>query len=531
MPVRFVPKVTVLSVVTALATAAPRLAPGADATCAKAGCHLDKLRGKYVHGVVSATECSVCHVAIPTDPATAPKCKSGRAFRTLDNMVCADCHELSGTTREHGAISSAGCSVCHDPHTSDNEHLLKAPTVRALCDQCHDVARGKVKHSAVEDMGCTHCHSPHVGVEDPLLRRPKAALCDECHDVSTQLNDPAMKSRHKPVLTKSCTGCHNPHSSEQPRLLKADRVEVCLECHAPGVKNVKGASRLSIDTRAASPHKAFDVGFCTDCHQPHASRFQRLLRWPQPALCYDCHDRKDKTKYVHSAVRLGQCSTCHNPHGGVRDPLLRFAKKVDACFVCHDDDLTGRAKVHDPARSDCEQCHSPHGSDNRRSLVRGGKELCYGCHQRLDDVPVKHPVIDQFGCVACHDPHGTANDSYLIRPVNDLCAECHPLQKDGGHVPSVFEKKIHKVTGGMDPQRIGKKFSCASCHNPHGSRRAKLLYKGGEGITPCQYCHAAGSKVVGLPMGAGPVAGPPQRNRGGSPAGGVPSRAAKQGEK
>jgi predicted CXXCH cytochrome family protein len=74
--------------------------------------------------------------------------------------------------------------------------------------------------------------------------------------------------------------------------------------------------------------------------------------------------------------------------------------------------------------------------------------------------------------------------------VNALCASCHPAQEDGRHVTSLLAGKGHVVGGDLnDPQRQGRDFSCASCHNPHGSDNPKLFYYGENSMEACAWCH------------------------------------------
>jgi predicted CXXCH cytochrome family protein len=72
--------------------------------------------------------------------------------------------------------------------------------------------------------------------------------------------------------------------------------------------------------------------------------------------------------------------------------------------------------------------------------------------------------------------------------VNAACIACHPEQKDGTHVSSMA--KQHPVGGNLnDPKRDGHDFSCASCHNAHGSDNPNFFYYGDTAMESCAWCH------------------------------------------
>jgi predicted CXXCH cytochrome family protein len=47
----------------------------------------------------------------------------------------------------------------------------------------------------------------------------------------------------------------------------------------------------------------------------------------------------------------------------------------------------------------------------------------------------------------------------------------------------------HIIKGPVDPRRPDREFTCASCHNPHGSDHQKLFYLGDTGMESCAGCH------------------------------------------
>ncbi|HET8542589.1 MAG TPA: cytochrome c3 family protein, partial [Anaeromyxobacter sp.] len=73
--------------------------------------------------------------------------------------------------------------------------------------------------------------------------------------------------------------------------------------------------------------------------------------------------------------------------------------------------------------------------------------------------------------------------------VNVLCTGCHPAEADGKHVTTVSGGG-HPVGGNLnDPRRQGRDFSCASCHDPHGSDNPRFFYFGTTTMGSCDGCH------------------------------------------
>jgi predicted CXXCH cytochrome family protein len=190
-------------------------------------------------------------------------------------------------------------------------------------------------------------------------------------------------------------------------------------------------------------------------------------------------------------VLVGDCAVCHDPHASDNAKLVRKPTIQETCFLCHQDDLSARRVIHAPVTKGCDQCHDPHGAQHRFALKGGdGKAACYKCHKPIDTGKNKHAALERYGCTGCHDPHGTANASMLGKKVNALCTSCHPGQEDGRHVTALLAGKGHVVGGDLnDPRRQGRDFTCASCHNPHGSDSPKLFYYGENAMDACAWCH------------------------------------------
>ena len=206
----------------------------------------------------------------------------------------------------HAPYADNTCTACHESKFSQG--MKKKP--KELCFSCHDnfLATAKVKHAPAEGGECLACHNPHQSEQKHLLLRKGKALCGECHD------DVAKgKVKHAPAEAGECLACHGPHASEQKFLLLRKGKALCLECHDDV-------------TAGKVKHAPAEEGACLDCHQAHAGSEPALLKKPGAALCYDCHDQKEVTKLAaHNQIGGASCTACHNPHSAGFKALLKTA--------------------------------------------------------------------------------------------------------------------------------------------------------------------------------------------------------------
>lgn len=108
-----------------------------------------------------------------------------------------------------------GCLDCHDPHGSDQDHLLKGSTVRDLCTRCHMEKSGPFvyEHGDVSE-NCVTCHLPHGSVNRRLLAAAMPFLCLQCHNPAHAAS--AGPGRNQ-LLAGRCTDCHSMiHGSDTP---------------------------------------------------------------------------------------------------------------------------------------------------------------------------------------------------------------------------------------------------------------------------------------------------------------------------
>lgn len=116
--------------------------------------------GTGEHGPYAAKLCDSCHERGATNALVVPR-----------ERLCSRCHEL-GTTKlyVHGPLSSGGCLVCHDPHSSRYRHLLVSESDE-FCFRCHDRAEVvRIEGHGDDRAQCTDCHDAHMSDRKYLLK-------------------------------------------------------------------------------------------------------------------------------------------------------------------------------------------------------------------------------------------------------------------------------------------------------------------------------------------------------------------------
>lgn len=223
-----------------------------DAPCLK--CHDDLYEEPVVHGAATKG-CTACHSQI--DASKRPHKVNGSTpfgLAAAEPVLCMNCHDGQKFKKKtvHGAPEK-GCFVCHEPHSSKQNNLLKA-AVPQLCVSCHKERTyyGKGLHSAVSGGRCLKCHGPHGSDQSVLLVKPPAETCLECHDdikeaphmlagfsrkghpIGDEKRPQPAADPLRPGKPFYCASCHEPHKSDFPKLLRMDPkqgMNACLKCH------------------------------------------------------------------------------------------------------------------------------------------------------------------------------------------------------------------------------------------------------------------------------------------------------------
>jgi predicted CXXCH cytochrome family protein len=222
-------------------------------------CHKVELK-KFAHDPFAKGQCTLCH-----EPHQSNFVKLLRGGNGKDH--CYSCHTNMQQAATHASMVHKpvldGCTTCHNPHTSENPKILKASIEQTcLTAGCHDkigaaIAAAPVKHSAVSTANaCANCHDPHFSNEPHLLAGRTDALCMTCHDRDVKTKDGRTVASMKETLTKSeflhgpiragnCSACHDPHGAEHGALLSRafpqsfytrfdiKKYDLCFTCHQP----------------------------------------------------------------------------------------------------------------------------------------------------------------------------------------------------------------------------------------------------------------------------------------------------------
>ncbi|MHC4082464.1 MAG: cytochrome c3 family protein, partial [Planctomycetota bacterium] len=181
----------------------------------------------------------------------------------------------------------------------------------------------------------------------------------------------------------------------------------------------------------------------------------------------------------HGPTAQQQCEACHTL---VDERSHRFElteAPPDLCYICHDP-IQESEFMHGPvALGTCTVCHDPHGAPNQFMLPEPGGELCFMCHSEMgthvSSARVPHGAMDEQGCSACHDPHGASFRYQLKADMPDLCLDCH----------EPVAEIIATAVVAHDPVHSDKQ--CVNCHNPHGSDVPMIL--AAREMDLCLDCH------------------------------------------
>jgi len=414
------------------------------------------------------------------------------------NLACLQCHteKIPDFSRQsvHSPFKLKDCTVCHTPHgkqltvnvtqspstqISRYRTLLEWLPLKWWFDAWSAISGSSSTVTQKSGGGIISMSTRSIEESTSMLVMPVEKLCWVCHgDLGKLLND---SFTHVPFEKGRCTECHDPHASDYTKLLTQPPNKLCFTCHPIGTE----LNRM----QAHPPAKA---GWCTDCHSPHASNFKGILIARQRELCFSCHPTVASVSRMpvqHQPFKNDNCTGCHEPHGSDTTPLL-IKPQPALCYMCHPQIRNDFAKAsHHPIglKLTCASCHDPHAAEYPKLLTANGNEFCLGCHG--DKEPMYSDSAHRVnGCVACHTPHGSAFVPMLVQRQPDLCLKCHK--------PVVVGSNKHPIAPKYFDVHAKKGLTCtSSCHNPHGTQYDHMVKNySGQQDGMCMQCH----KTVGV---------------------------------
>jgi len=264
-----------------------------------------------------------------------------------DEGLAGSGHEISTATASE-TRSAVFCVDCHDGWAAHLEDAsaetitrpdeLPAAEQSAACASCHlsphQVAMAGTDAHAIAGLACNDCHRVHNNTESNLTLGPQETFCLSCHNnVAAEFR---RQSAH-PLEAGSvaCTDCHAMGSLQNP-MTAVGFDWSCQECHSE-------LSGPFLHEHPVTQSHLVNGSGCVECHEPHGSANDRLLRQPNNSLCNQCHAVPPGHRLQHAGLgaRLA-CVDCHSEiHGSndnrlILDPLLG-TKLFPDCYQsgCH----------------------------------------------------------------------------------------------------------------------------------------------------------------------------------------------------
>lgn len=238
------------------------------------------------------------------------------------------------------------------------------------CESCHGpgslaiegITPEKVEMDAREGKQTACNYETLINIKE-LPPQAQSLICLKCHSDSATFNLHNWSASAHAASDVSCIDCHNicktfKKDKSDLTVRPKDIAEMCYTCH----QEIRAI--FSLPSRHPVPEKRV---FCTDCHDPHGTYNDSLLRNADiKGTCTQCHAEKEGPFVFEHADTAEDCRTCHNPHGSVNNNLLLLREPL-LCLQCHTGHSTSSISTAESKGmfyTRCTDCHSQiHGTD------------------------------------------------------------------------------------------------------------------------------------------------------------------------
>lgn len=505
-------------------------ASGNPLTCATCHESTDPLVRKAIAD--RNTDCSACH---PFGSGGHPYIQSAHVSNVAANTI-------SGTYPDGKPYPALRCDACHLTELAPEHARQSSSSAVAACDNCHPSPRNTLNPW---QKGCVQggCHAEgtpsaqHGNMTAKHVPPSADAACIECHENDlTQIHSTATTTTAG-VTRSSCTLCHGTDSMPS----SGD----CQTCHAGKFDANGGVVPHGYDPTqhtAAPTRSSITIGGvaygpydCSDCHTLELyPEHTKNTSSSQATKCKTCHPSPwdSLTPSWTKGCAQGNChaGSSTDPQHGAADIAHQRQSANDQCATasgCHTKDLAaihvnGSTVVGGKTRTSCQLCHADGVPQSGNCLSchadkvdSGGSVVSHGYTASRHTASVGPSAISinghTYGPIACTDCHtlelGPEHKKASSSTSGADCTACHPNPRSSFttwgktctqgncHAGSSPDPQHGQIDA--NHQRLSANDQCAAsgCHTSDLSyihSGASTTGSGGQPLTSCQVCHAAG---------------------------------------